>query len=142
MAEKTTWEGLWKRRSGVYCSRRFNIEEFPKHTSIVVRYNKFYDKNTSRPRFVFCFADKEAEKDLCDEIVFEDYESTKEMLERTKDSIKNTLAMLEESMNAVSGVTLRDDGGYQWFVYDWLQETKRYLEHETDDFVDFIEDIY
>ena len=39
--------------------------DIPKYTRLVMRYNKFYDKDSNRPRFVYCFADSEGYEGGC-----------------------------------------------------------------------------
>ena len=54
---KTQWEGLWKNRQGVYSGKVVNTADLPEKVRVIVRYNKYYESDTSRPRFVYCFAD-------------------------------------------------------------------------------------
>ena len=59
---KTKFEGLWKTRKAVYVSKPFTqkqLKELPKKFRLVVRYNKFYQSDTARPKFVFSFMDAE-----------------------------------------------------------------------------------
>lgn len=60
MSDATKWEGLWNKRPGIYGSRVFRKKNLPDKFRIIVRYNKFYEKDSSRPRFVFCIADGDA----------------------------------------------------------------------------------
>ena len=62
----TKWEGLWKQnRQGFYAGPVIKKGEIPKYTRIVLRYNKYYEKDTRRPRFVYCFADSEGYEEKC-----------------------------------------------------------------------------
>lgn len=61
----TKWSGLWSQRQGVYASAVIKKADIPKHTRIIFRYNKYYEKDKNRPRFVFCFADSEGYEELC-----------------------------------------------------------------------------
>lgn len=60
------WMGLWaQERQGFYAGQVIKKSDIPKYTRIVLRYNKFYEKDTNRPRFVYCFADSEGYEDKC-----------------------------------------------------------------------------
>ena len=62
----TKWQGLWpQERNGFYAGRVIKKSEIPKYTRIVLRYNKFYEKDSNRPRFVYCFADSDEYKNKC-----------------------------------------------------------------------------
>lgn len=60
MNEKTNWQGLWKRRSALYSGSVIKKTDIPKYARLIVRYNKFYEKDGSRPQFVYCFASGDA----------------------------------------------------------------------------------
>lgn len=60
------WMGLWaQERQGFYAGQVIKKTDIPKHTRIVLRYNKFYEKDSTRPRFVYCFADSEGYEQKC-----------------------------------------------------------------------------
>ena len=62
----TKWQGLWaQERQGFYAGQVIKKADIPKYTRLVLRYNKFYEKDGNRPRFVYCFADSEGYKDKC-----------------------------------------------------------------------------
>ena len=62
----TKWLGLWKQeKEGVYSGQVIKKADIPKYTRIVLRYNKYYDKDLNRPRFVYCFADSEGYEEMC-----------------------------------------------------------------------------
>ena len=62
----TNWFGLWAQdRPGVYAGQVIKKSDIPKYTRIVMRNNKFYEKDGNRPKFVYCFADSEGYKDKC-----------------------------------------------------------------------------
>lgn len=92
---KTTWQGLWKQdRDAFYASKVIKKADIPEHTRIVLRYNKFYDKATNRPRFVYCFADSEGYEDLCipidkDNTELEELRELKEKVERLADIMRS-----------------------------------------------------
>lgn len=62
----TKWMGLWaQERQGFYAGQVIKKSDIPANTRIVLRYNKFYEKDGNRPRFVYCFADAEGYADRC-----------------------------------------------------------------------------
>lgn len=69
----TKWEGLWKqKRDGVYAGAVIKKSDIPKHTRIVLRYNKYYEKDSNKPKFVYCFADSSGYEEKCIPIEYED----------------------------------------------------------------------
>ena len=69
----TKWEGLWEQeRSSVYAGKVINKKEIPQYTRIVLRKNKYYEKDSGRPKYVYCFADSEGYKDKCVPIEYEE----------------------------------------------------------------------
>lgn len=65
----TKWMGLWSQeRRGVYAGQVIKKGDIPKYTRIILRYNKFYEKDSNRPRFVYCFADSEGFENNCVQI--------------------------------------------------------------------------
>ena len=62
----TQWLGLWaQERQGFYAGQVIKKSGIPEHARIVLRYNKFYEKDGNRPKFVYCFADSEGYKSKC-----------------------------------------------------------------------------
>lgn len=71
----TKWQGLWaQERAGFYAGKVIKKADIPKYTRIVLRYNKFYEKDGNRPRFVYCFADSDGYADKCVPIEYEEAE--------------------------------------------------------------------
>ena len=71
----TKWMGLWPQdRQGFYAGQVIKKQDIPPHTRIVLRYNKFYEKDSNKPRFVYCFADSEGYKSKCVPIEIEETE--------------------------------------------------------------------
>lgn len=69
----TKWLGLWaQERQGFYAGQVIKKSDIPKHTRLVLRYNKFYEKDGNRPRFVYCFADSEGYESKCVPIELEE----------------------------------------------------------------------
>ena len=60
------WMGLWGQdRQGFYAGQVIKKSDIPQYTRVVLRYNKFYEKDSNKPRFVYCFADSEGYKEKC-----------------------------------------------------------------------------
>lgn len=57
---KTKWEGLWKNREGVYSGKTIKTTDIPPYAKLIIRYNKYYESDSNRPRFVYTFAQKDA----------------------------------------------------------------------------------
>ena len=79
----TKWQGLWaQERPGFYAGQVLKKADIPKYTRIVLRYNKFYEKDGNRPRFVYCFADSEGYADKCVPLEYEEEESSERLFTR------------------------------------------------------------
>ena len=69
-------QGLWARRQGWYISKPISKKELldlmgdTEQINLILRYNKFYEKDSNRPRFVFSFASVQAADDITEEIQF------------------------------------------------------------------------
>lgn len=62
----TKWEGLWEqKRQAFYAGKVIKKADIPKYTRIVLRYNKYYEKGSTKPRFIYCFADSEGYESKC-----------------------------------------------------------------------------
>lgn len=62
----TKWMGLWaQERPAFYAGQVIKKSDIPKYTRIVLRYNKYYEKGSNRPKFVYCFADSEGYESKC-----------------------------------------------------------------------------
>ena len=82
----TKWLGLWKQeRQGFYAGQVIKKGDIPKYTRIVLRYNKYYEKDTNKPRFVYCFADFEGYVSKCVPIEIEEEEDNIVEVVRCKD---------------------------------------------------------
>ena len=82
MSLKTKWEGLWKQRDGVYSSYVLKKEDIPPYSKLIVRHNKYYEKDSTKPRFIFCFANGDSEKAITLKTEKEDFISMIEMSEK------------------------------------------------------------
>ena len=71
--EKTKWYGLWSQREAVYSGQVIRKADIPNHSRLIVRYNKFYEKDGNKPRFVYCFANGDAAKEITIEVSKDDY---------------------------------------------------------------------
>lgn len=68
----TKWNGLWaQERPGFYAGQVIKKKDIPAYTRIVLRYNKFYEKDGKRPRFVYCFADSKGYEERCIPVEYE-----------------------------------------------------------------------
>lgn len=62
----TNWLGLWaQERQGFYAGQVIKKSDITDFTHIIVRYNKFYEKCSNRPRFIYCFADSNGYEQKC-----------------------------------------------------------------------------
>ena len=69
----TKYEGLWAQgRQGFYAGKVINKKDIPNYTRLVIRYNKFYEKDGNRPRFVYCFADAKGYENKCVPLEYEE----------------------------------------------------------------------
>ena len=69
MSEYTKWEGLWQSKPSVYRGKVIAKKDIPNYARLIVRYNRFYEKDSSKPRFVYCFANGEAADSISLELV-------------------------------------------------------------------------
>lgn len=78
---KTNYIGLWaQERQGWYAGPVIKKADIPKYTRIIMRYNKYYDKEKNRPKFVMTFADAEGFEEACTELVYA--ESAQEKIDK------------------------------------------------------------
>lgn len=71
----TKWKGLWpQERHGFYAGQVIKKADIPKYTRIVLRYNKFYERGSNKPRFVYCFADSAGYENKCIQLETEEGE--------------------------------------------------------------------
>lgn len=62
----TKWMGLWAQdKPTYYAGQVIKKSDIPKYTRIVLRFNKFYEKDSNKPKFVYCFADSEGYASKC-----------------------------------------------------------------------------
>jgi len=101
----TNWIGVWaQERQGFYASKVIKKADIPKYTRIVLRYNKFYKKDSNRPRFVLCFSDSEGYKERCIPLEIEE-EHEEEQEERTYTYDEVQYAINRAVSDALSGYT-------------------------------------
>ena len=87
----TKWLGLWgQERQGFYAGQVIKKKDITAYTRLVLRYNKFYEKDSNKPRFVYCFADSEGYADKCIEIEYEEDEEDGERL-YTREEVEKVL---------------------------------------------------
>ena len=85
MSEKTNWQGLWKQRDAIYSSYVLKKSDIPKYSKLIVRYNKYYEKDSTKPMFVFCFANGDSVKAITMETTEEEFLTIQEMKERIEE---------------------------------------------------------
>ena len=83
-AEKTNWYGLWNNREGVYSGQVIKKSDIPAYARLIIRYNKYYEKDSNKPRFVYCFASSDAEKAITIETSKDEYITLSEAEELTE----------------------------------------------------------
>lgn len=107
MSKKTGWQGLWKQRDGLYAGKKIlkkDLQELPTGTHLIIRYNKFYEADTNRPKFVYCFADKEATDKISVDLTLQDYERT-----YTEDEVYKVIHGIEAEYGLEYGNNLIED---------------------------------
>lgn len=96
MGWRSSWEGLWRRRPGVYVSRicsKKEIEKIPGNFRLIIKENKNHINNNSKtPRFVFSFCDEEEQKAI--------------MLKTEEPVLRNELRQLAEEYKRMASVAV------------------------------------
>ena len=71
----TKWGGLWEqKRKGMFAGKVIAKKDIPAHTRIILMKNRFYEKDSDKPRFIYCFADSEGYKSKCVHVEIEESE--------------------------------------------------------------------
>lgn len=96
MSEKTKWQGLWNNREGVYSGKVIKKSDIPAYSRLIVRYNKFYEKDGSKPRFVYCFANGDSAKAITMECDHDEYRTLKELNSKI-DELKDVMRQGKEN---------------------------------------------
>ena len=91
MSEKTKWEGLWYQKEGVYAGKVIKKADIPKYAKLIVRYNKYYSKDSNKPKFVYCFANGDSANAITMEVNSETFQDSEIMA--------NRIAELEEQIS-------------------------------------------
>lgn len=108
------WLGLWaQERQGFYAGQVIKKSEIPKFTRIVLRYNKYYEKDGNRPRFVYMFADSEGYESKCVPIEYQEKDYT-----FTEEELQNLI-------NHIACVIGGDKEYGEWFISDFIWEGAR-----------------
>lgn len=122
-SERTNWNGLWKNREGVYSGQTIAKKDIPPYSRLIIRYNKFYEKDSNLPRFVFCFANGEASKAITMERkstdVWAEYdEDTDAFYDNegnrlyTEEEVEENYYTYEDVQRAIDGATRDAINGY------------------------------
>ena len=93
MGKENKYEGLWAGRTGWYSSKAFlkkDIADLLKEgerKKLILRYNKGYEKDSNRPRFIFAFADSSQADDItadvpyrCEDVDTEDEDTAEDCI--------------------------------------------------------------
>ena len=123
MAEKSKWYGLWNNREGVYSGQVINKADIPSYSRLIVRYNKFYDKDSNKPRFVYCFANGDAAKAITIEVSKSDYIEFGEAIE-VAEEVSEMRCFTDEQLQRLINLVACAAGG-----------DREYGEHLISDFV-------
>lgn len=120
----TKWMGLWaQERPAFYAGQVIKKSDIPKYTRIVLRYNKYYEKDSNRPKFVYCFADSEGYESKC--VPLELSEDT-DVAYKNKDGIYYTSdgerLYTEEDVREIINGTFADVNAGVYDPYDILPE--------------------
>lgn len=107
----TNWMGLWPQdKKGIFRGQTIKKSEIPEHTTIVLRYNKFYEPGGNRPRFVYCFADSEGYEYKCVSVEKQPYKH-----EGTYYTEDGERLYTREDARAIINGTVRD---VEWGIHD------------------------
>lgn len=112
--KKTQWLGLWQTRQGVYAGQTIKKTDVPGYAKLIVRYNKFYEAGSNKPRFVYCFATGSAAKAITLEITAEEYKTLLELEEEneslyTYDEVQSAIrAAAQDGANGYTDVIVED----------------------------------
>ncbi len=102
----TKWLGLWQQeRQGFYAGQVIKKGDIPKYTRLVMRFNKFYEAGSNKPRFVYCFADSTGYEDKCVPV---EWEEDGERL-YTEDEVYRIIHGMEEEHGLSYGDDLIED---------------------------------
>lgn len=85
MSEKTQWQGLWYQREGVYSGYVIKKADIPKKARLILRYNKYYDKDSNKPRFVYCFANGDSADAITMQVEHEEYVSLEDLTSKIEE---------------------------------------------------------
>lgn len=85
MSEKTQWQGLWYQREGVYSGYVIKKADIPKKARLILRYNKYYDKDSNKPRFVYCFANGDSADAITMQVEHEEYVSIEDLTSKIEE---------------------------------------------------------
>lgn len=112
--EKTSWEGLWRQREGVYCGYTLKKADIPNYAKLIVRFNRNYKADKNRPKFVYCFASGDAAKAITIEKTHDEYVSFEEMEERIRELEEQVDSMYtyDEVTRAVRQAAIDGANGY------------------------------
>lgn len=106
----TKWLGLCgQERQGYYAGQVIKKADIPAYTRIVLRYNKYYENGSNRPRFIFCFADSEGYKERCIPLELVDDKEDDEERMYTTDEVYKVIHGMETYYGLPYGDNLIED---------------------------------
>ncbi len=103
-------QGLWAQRQGWYASKTISKKELldligdTEQIKLILRYNKFYEKERNRPRFVFSFASANAADEITEEVQFITEGYIKEFDDGTEYvTVGEAIDYAREGVNSIKG---------------------------------------
>ena len=115
MSEKTQWHGLWYQREGVYSGYVIKKSDIPEKARLILRYNKYYDKGSNKPRFVYCFANGDSADAITMQVEHEEYVSLEDLTSKIEELAEimrqgncNADMMMLPSQSAASAESLME----------------------------------
>lgn len=125
MIERTEWEGLWCQKTGIYAGKTIKKADIPAYSRLIIKVNRYYKKDTNRPKFVFCFANADAEHAITMTKTTETLQTEKELRERIAELEEQIESMYTYDQVQYAINKAAEDGarGYGWgdnLVSDYL----------------------
>ena len=111
MSEKTEWKGLWKNREGIYSGQTIKKSDIPNYARLIVRYNKFYESDSNKPRFVYCFANGDSANAITIERTKEEYWDGQELVD-LKEKVEDLADIMRRGNRNADVVMLPSESQY------------------------------
>lgn len=109
---KTNWLGLWYHKENyLYMSTALNLADLRKfkgNIRLVVRKNRYYEKDTNRPNMIFCITDANSENPSRFEVI-----ETGEMIDtQYRTSEGERLYTRDEVLDCINGAIIDARNGF------------------------------